>query len=289
MKSLKQLLLPDKLLSQWHPTKNQGIEPCQTSFGSYEYIWWVCSKGHEWGATIRERYKKNLECSDCVREERALKRSYQFEEVKSETLAEADPELCLQWHPSRNKNLAPADVNSKEDWPQRWWMCQRGHEWEETVKDRVHNLKSVCVYCSDKKAYEKNSLAAVYPELVNEWSTVNNDKSPHDVVYNSNEEVAWVCEKGHVWRERIRKRIKNNSRCPECIKFEQSLFSMYPEIAAEWHPDRNGTLFGIHKTPKDVSVTSYNNVWWLCRNCGEEYTARVKDRVKGVGCISCSS
>ncbi|MED1866032.1 zinc-ribbon domain-containing protein [Fictibacillus nanhaiensis] len=281
-------LISEKLLLQWHPTKNKGIESHQTTYGSYEYIWWICSRGHEWGATIRERYKKNLDCSECLREERALKRGNRTGDFQTTYLSEVDPELALQWHPTLNLKNTTDKIDAYEDWPKRWWMCNRGHEWEETVKNRVHNLKNVCVYCSDKKANEDNCLATIHPELSKEWFTSVNKKSASEVVHNSNEEATWRCEKGHIWSERVRQRVKNQSKCPECTKFYNSLYNLYPEISNEWHPTRNTFLFSERSnTPKEVSVTSFNNVWWLCEKCGEEYTARVRDRVNGLGCKVC--
>lgn len=39
---------------------------------------------------------------------------------------------------------------------------------------------------------------------------------------------------------------------------EKSLKEKYPEIAAMWHPTRNGNL-----TPDRVSCNSMQKVWWI--------------------------
>ena len=62
-----------------------------------------------------------------------------------------------------------------------------------------------------------------------------------------------------------------------------SLADKYPELAAEWHPARNGEL-----TPKDLSPASGKQVWWLCRVCGHQWIARVGNRSKGTGCRLCA-
>lgn len=43
------------------------------------------------------------------------------------------------------------------------------------------------------------------------------------------------------------------------IKYEKSLANIYPDIALEWHPTRNGEL-----TPYGVSAKSGKKVWWHC-------------------------
>ena len=41
----------------------------------------------------------------------------------------------------------------------------------------------------------------------------------------------------------------------------QSLRALYPEIAAQWHPIKNGNLLPIHVHPHSNKV-----VWWKCPN-----------------------
>ena len=45
-----------KLAKEWHPTKNGGITPRDVTKGSMKKVWWKCSKGHEWQATVNNRY-----------------------------------------------------------------------------------------------------------------------------------------------------------------------------------------------------------------------------------------
>lgn len=63
---------------------------------------------------------------------------------------------------------------------------------------------------------------------------------------------------------------------------KNSLKDIFPEIAKEWHPTKNGDLY-----PEDVSSGSHQKVWWLGR-CGHEWDAIIKDRVRGYGCPICA-
>ena len=49
------------------------------------------------------------------------------------------PELVKEWHPSANGNLTPRKVNINYPKPV-WWICNRSHEWEATVKSRIKGM-----------------------------------------------------------------------------------------------------------------------------------------------------
>ena len=58
-----------------------------------------------------------------------------------------------------------------------------------------------------------------------------------------------------------------------------------PELAAEWHPSKNGIL-----KPEDFKPHSNKKVWWKCPICGYEYPATITNRNKknGTGCRRCA-
>ena len=61
-----------------------------------------------------------------------------------------------------------------------------------------------------------------------------------------------------------------------------------PELAAQWHPSRNGAL-----GPEGVTLGSGRKVWWLCKDgqCGHDHAwrATVAHRTQcGSGCPICS-
>ncbi len=62
---------------------------------------------------------------------------------------------------------------------------------------------------------------------------------------------------------------------------ENSLASRYPELAKQWHPDKNGFV-----TPDKVSYASGKVFWWK-GECGHEWRASVVNRQRGNGCPIC--
>lgn len=64
-----------------------------------------------------------------------------------------------------------------------------------------------------------------------------------------------------------------------------SLADVFPDIAAEWHPIKNGKL-----QPSCISYGSTDRVWWKCINCGYEWVKEINRRTScGYGCPKCAS
>ncbi len=68
------------------------------------------------------------------------------------------------------------------------------------------------------------------------------------------------------------------------LSLEDSLLFLYPEVAREWHPSKNGKL-----TPDLFPPGSGEVVWWLCPQCGNEWPASIVNRTKGHGCDICAT
>ncbi len=49
-----QVVNPD-LAKEWHPTKNEDLNPEDVTSGSNKKVWWLCNEGHEWEAQINSR------------------------------------------------------------------------------------------------------------------------------------------------------------------------------------------------------------------------------------------
>lgn len=48
-------ILNPKIASEWHPTKNGNWTPYDVTVYSNRYMYWLCNKGHEYGAVISNR------------------------------------------------------------------------------------------------------------------------------------------------------------------------------------------------------------------------------------------
>ena len=132
--------------------------------------------------------------------------------IKRKSLAEERPDLLAQW--SKTNLLSPSDVSCGSHIKVRW-VCEKGHEWDAIVKNRVL-LGSGCPYCSHRavlKGY--NDLQTEYPEIARSWSDKNPD-NPYDYSPSSNKVVIWNCKNGHEGKSRIADRTRGHG-CPYCV------------------------------------------------------------------------
>ena len=82
-----------------------------------------------------------------------------------ESLAELNPELARQWHPTKNDNLSPYDVTPNSQ-KKVWWKCPKGddHEWDAIVADRNNGIG--CAVCSNYKVVESNTRYCILIQFV---------------------------------------------------------------------------------------------------------------------------
>lgn len=193
-----------EMAAQWHPTRNGGLKPEDVTPGSSRAVWWQCSEGHEWKATIASRTSYSLGCAVCSGRRAS----------SDSNLETTRPELAAQWHPSKNGELTPkmvVDGSAKRV----WWRCEKGHEWEATVRKRLRS--PACPFCAGTRADGATSLAALHPELLREWHpTKNAGLDPFNLLPGSGKKVWWCCAKGHEWLARIDYRTKHGKGCRNC-------------------------------------------------------------------------
>lgn len=199
-------------------------------------------------------------------------------------LKSVNSQLAKEWHPTKNGTLKPEHV-TKASHKKVWWKCFKGHEWEAVIASRAKGVG--CPFCSGRRAIPgETDLATIYPDLASEWHPVKNGELPTQVSKGSNKKVWWQCAEGHVWKAKPNSRTKGYG-CPFCsgrraISGKTDLATIHPELAAEWHPTKNGEL-----TPNQVTKASGKKVWWKCAQCGNEWQDTVAHRSSGRGCSQC--
>ena len=125
-------------------------------------------------------------------------------------------------------------------------------------------------------------------ELMKEWDYEKNKEIDLNKIRKfSNKKAWWICPKcGYNWYTVISSRTQGHG-CPRCsgrvVNDNSNLAVVAPELAAQWHPTKNGKL-----TPKDVGPYSEKKIWWICKR-GHEWEATVSNRYQGRNCKQCSS
>lgn len=134
-------------------------------------------------------------------------------------LATTHPELCFEWHPTKNSSLTPQDVSAGSH-KLVWWQCEKGHEWKTMAKDRVRG--NGCPYCAGQHTIlGETDLQTLCPEVAKKWNiTKNAPLTPDKVSRYSNKKVWWQCPVcRHEWIGRINE--QSTSYCPQCAGSER--------------------------------------------------------------------
>src|SRR5262249_29730136 len=120
--------------------------------------------------------------------------------------------------------------------------------------------------------------------------TANGEFTPEMVTAGSARKYWWKCPKGpdHEWQAQVNARTKLSTGCPCCagqkVSVTNSLATLFPEIAAQWHPTANGNLI-----PEMVAAGSTIKAWWKCPKGSDHiWQAMVCLRTQqGSGCHFC--
>lgn len=276
-----------KLSEEWHPIKNEELEPTQVTHGSGKKVWWICPEGHEYQATVLHR-TRGTNCPVCNSgrqtsfAEQAIwyyvKKVYADAESRYKAPFLKRMELDI-YIPSikfaiEYDGVAWHKDNDKKREEEKYILCQKEGIRLLRIQEVAtqHKIKTADDYLSlkgDMCDYRQLGILIryllSYLDPASNMFTRRNPRqffSPVDV---------------NVERDQyeIRKYMTT-------IK-GKSLKDVHPDIAAEWHPKKNYTI-----TPEKVYPGSDIKVWWVCPKCGNEYKSSISHRVMGTACPKCA-
>ena len=148
-----------ELAEQWNYDRNGALTPWDVTIGSGKKVWWKCSLGHEWEATIGSRTYQSNGCPYC-----AGKKAWPgFNDLASQR-----PDLAAEWNDKKNGTLTPQMVTVGSN-KKIWWKCSLGHEWEAAISARTGKSNG-CPYCAGLYAWPGfNDLATKRPDVAADW------------------------------------------------------------------------------------------------------------------------
>ena len=256
-----------KLAAEWHPTKNGNLSPTQITAGTSKKVWWMCSEGHEWEATVSSRCG-GIGCPYCSGK-RAI--------AGISDLATVNPKLAAEWHPTKNGDLSPDQVTAGSG-KKVWWVCSKcGNEWKAVISNRSQG--SNCPLCSHP--HEKKSDRQFLEELA-----ANNSKIvPLEPYVDNRTKILVRCgECGYKWKAAPGAILDNPNRCPRCWENRRglSLVKSNEEFLAE--------LAEVNPfvTPLEPYVRSKWKIRCRCEICGHEWLVSPNELLRGNGCPCCN-
>lgn len=275
-----------EVAAEWHPTLNGSVHPEDVSWKSPNKYWFRCPQGHSYLSALNKRNRTDTTpagCPFC-----AGKRVW----PGYNDLASEHPDVAAEWAYDLNGEMTPRLMSSGAN-KRCWWRCaERGHVWEAKPSERTGRRPTGCPFCSNRKiVVGENDLATTHPALAREWhSTKNGLLTAHDVVAGSNKKAWWehwdANGSHHEWQATIISRARGNG-CPIChgqlLPGVNDLATLFPKIAAEWHPTKNGD-----KKPCDFGRNASDVVWWRNEECGHEWRQKILVRTnRRSGCPVC--
>ena len=121
------------LVREWDFKKNI-ISITSLTFKSCKKVWWICSSGHEWNATVNTR-ASGAKCPYCIGKLAS----------EDSNLSSEYPFISKEWHPTKNLSLLPSHFRPKSS-KKVWWICIKGHEYFSSISGRASG--SGCPICN---------------------------------------------------------------------------------------------------------------------------------------------
>lgn len=192
-----------QIAKEWHPTKNGQVKPTHIFPNSAKKFWWMCPKGHAYEAKPNNRVN-GKGCSFCNGATPAM----------GVSAADLYPHLTKEYSENNSKPLSAYKPYSNK---KVQWTCAEGHRWTAVINSRTAN-DAGCPFCTNRRVSETNTLAAEYPELLEQWDySKNGAVQPDQIVSGSSAVVHWKCKRGHEFTAPIVRRTYAGSECPKCV------------------------------------------------------------------------
>ena len=196
-----QTIDPD-LSKEWNYEKNGELKPSDFTISSGRKVWWKCSNGHEWQAVIRDR-RRGRGCPFC---------SGRYSVKGVNDLQTMNPSLAKEWNFDKNGNLLPSDVAQKSG-KKVWWRCDKGHEWQATVRDR--SIGMGCPVCSSEQRTSFPEYAILYYlrkcgfEVVHSYKDMGYELD----IYLPAQKVAIEYDGYHWHKDKTESDLEKNEKC----------------------------------------------------------------------------
>jgi len=277
------------LADQWDYTRNSE-RPENFLSKSNKNMWWTCLDNkcgcHVWKATISNRTRDITKgCPFCNISKVCPHNNFLIN----------NPDLAKEWDYEKNQNRPEEYANNSNI--KVWWKCSisscQCHVWETSIYKRQKGGN--CPYCVSKKLCQHNNLAAIHPEITEEWCWEKNNSTPYTYAPHSSSVVWWNCSKNrcgcHKWQAAIQDRTgKNKTGCPFCNKGQpcehNNLAILRPDLTVEWDYEKN------NDPPQNYSIFSNKEVYWKCSKAQchcHKWVSSISNRSSGKNCPYCSS
>lgn len=259
-----------QILDDWNSDKN-AVSPRELTYGSNKKVWFKCHIcGYEWQTVIASRTRQHTDCRMCSRR-----------------ISSSFPEQCVYFYILKafpdaiNGDRSVLEGRELDIWvPSLDFAIEYdGKKWhgdllKDIDKDMLCNRKGITLYRIREngcKALESDkSISFEYD--YGDWDSLSKIILEIFVDIGVKSVDVNIVRDEYIIKEQYYIQSLNNS-----------LKNLYPELAKEWHPTKNGNI-----TPDLIIAETHDKYYWLCPE-GHTYKASPKNRIRmNSGCPYCA-
>ena len=203
-----------------------------------------------------------------------------YSKLKSGSLAETNPMLTAEWHPTKNMEVTP-DMVSPNSGKKFWWKCSVcGFEWEASLDHRSNGRG--CPSCSKNALSNKRSKT--HEQFVREICELNTEIIVLGTYINSRIPILCKCNICNNEFSITPHDILQGRKCPYCTKNERILKSrkktaVFLQEIANINP---------YLEILDPYTTAKHPIKCKCKKCGYVWETIPDRLLKGAGCPACA-
>ena len=270
-----------ELAKEWNYVKNGDLLPTMVTTNSGKKVWWLCSRGHEWQATVDHR-TNSRGCPICLTD----RRSSFPEQAIFYYLSKAHPDTYSRYKLKGKYELDIfiPEINIAIEYDGVFFHASEKATNNEKRKNAVcYNEKILLIRIKEDKSAEKTYVERWNQYLIKiifnpERDYINLQSVLMQIMSILREKDISIPLDIEVERDKIEiLALLKQSDVADNVE------ERCPQIAAEWNYEKNGRLL-----PSSFAWASNQKVWWRCPK-GHEYQAKISNRtVLNRGCPICA-
>ena len=256
------------LATEWHPTKNGTLLPSQVTTGSRRRVWWFCKKGHEWKTAVHNRTSRNQGCPFCSHSGQTS-----FPEQAVLFYLKKTHKNVISRYKIQNVeiDIFLPDNNIGVEYDGVFYHRNREkHDEEKNMLCKAQGIRLIRIREEGLK------------ELDSSENIIRNDLSQLDSLNVCIESLLSLLGDDNTDVD-VNRDEQDILDLYYSVKIDNSLGKSMPFLIEEWHPTLNNKL-----TPFDITANSERKVWWICKQCGNEWQTTPRHRHDGKGCPECA-
>ncbi|MFC4321331.1 zinc-ribbon domain-containing protein [Litchfieldia salsa] len=267
------LVKSSRIAKEWHPTKNGNLIPENISPYSMKKVWWQCQRGHEWQASVSNRYQ-GRDCAQC-----------------SSELRSSFPEQSIIFYLSKVFNVDSRTMHN--GWEVDIYLPDYniGIEYDGIAYHSKKHLR-------EREIRKNNALSEIGLDLIRIKESYESDEIIDQTIFfivnHSYKNFPTALRKlFHLLEVKTKKKIEMELDIDRdrigimnqyiMIQKKNSFAANFHELINLWNNKKNMKL-----RPDTVSAMSNKKVWWNCEE-GHEWEETVINVAKGNRCPYCSN